>query len=153
MSDELFPIEAVSQDSPKVAWMRKHGVKTHYSPHCESDDDGGPWAAWERSNYPNGDADGIPRDPELCGYGMTEDEAIRNMAAINRIPLWNEEDFLKSKWMKRYAVQIKDDAGARNGGFLAFSLSNPTWKTGYGIEQDDALVDFAIKNNLEGWKL
>lgn len=54
-------------------------------------------------------------------------------------------------WMKRYVVQVKDDAGSRNGGMLAFSQSNPTWKTGYGATEDDAITDFAKRNGIKLW--
>ncbi len=54
-------------------------------------------------------------------------------------------------WMKRYVVQVKDDAGSRNGGKLAFSQNNPQWSTGYGITEDAAINDFASKNKINLW--
>lgn len=144
---ELFPPHEVAKDSPRMTWIQKHGVKTHHAPHCGDS----PWCAWERSNYPDGDEKGIPNNPELCGYGMTEAEAIQDMAKINRIPMWSEEDFLKNKWISRYAVQIREDEGKRNGGKLAFSLSNPQWKTGYGATEDDAITDFVKRNGIKLW--
>lgn len=31
MSDELFPAEQVTMDSPRLAWMKRHGIITYYS--------------------------------------------------------------------------------------------------------------------------
>lgn len=87
MNTELFKEHEVAKDSPRVVWMKKHGVKTHNCPDLAPIN----WCAWERSNYPNGDENGIPNNPELCGYGPTEDDAIADMARLTKLKLWNEE--------------------------------------------------------------
>ena len=41
MTDDLFP-EAV-QDSPYVAFVKRHGIVTHY---CDGEGVEAPWSAW-----------------------------------------------------------------------------------------------------------
>ena len=87
MSDELFPAEAVTMDSPRLAWMKRHEIRTWFSESVEPED--GPWIAWLRSNA--GDEDGIPRDLDACGYGDTEEGALGDLARRHNFHLWNEE--------------------------------------------------------------
>lgn len=87
-SDELFPTEAVQMDSPRLAWMKRHEIRTWFSKHIDPED--GPWIAWLRSNA--GEEDGIPRDLDACGYGVTEDEALQSLARRHKFRLWNEEE-------------------------------------------------------------
>jgi hypothetical protein len=85
MSDELFSTEAVAMLSPRLAWIKKHGVRLHHSPSEYPDST---WCAWFPDNE---EIEGIPEREDLCGYGMTEDEAICALATIYDMRLWNEE--------------------------------------------------------------
>lgn len=97
--EELFPAESVAMDSPKLAWMKRHGVITFYysSPNCEPT-----WFAGFHSWWPylkglnffaeetghNGDS--------RVGEGVTEDDAIASLLTCGEarekgINLWNEE--------------------------------------------------------------
>ena len=84
MSDELFTDSAVSMDSPRLRWMKKHGVQTR--------PDGDGYIAWI------GDLDEAIEhggaDPEAGGYAeaSTEDDAILLIAQANHLRLWNEEE-------------------------------------------------------------
>lgn len=83
--NELFPEEEVRMDSPMLAWKKKHGVYTSYFFGAE---DG--WLPWLASF---GEPDGT-MDPDACGFGKTEEEAMRDLAYIHRhkgIKCWNEE--------------------------------------------------------------
>ena len=80
MSDTLFDMP--DDPSPRLKWMREQGVKTHHAPHCEDS----PWCAWFWDNCENG----LPIDPERCGYGMTEQDAVVDLAKKNNVKLWNE---------------------------------------------------------------
>lgn len=81
--NELFDIP--EQLSPRLAWIQKHDVRTHFSTACPES----PWSAWLPANQPN--PDGIPADPEACGYGMKQDDAIADLARKSNLRLWNEE--------------------------------------------------------------
>jgi hypothetical protein len=95
MSDELFPPEAVAMDSPRLAWIKRHGIVTFHS--CPSDE----WSTWmagiqewhpektdaadfffEETSH-NGDT--------RIGEGNTEDEAIAHLCRRHGVRLWNEE--------------------------------------------------------------
>lgn len=81
MTDELFEVE--ESLSPRLAWMQKHKIRTHHAPWVEE----APWSAWHPDNESE---EGLPMDPEACGYGMNEDEAIVDLAKKLNIKLWNE---------------------------------------------------------------
>ena len=85
--DLLFPSESITQDSPRLAWVKKHEVRTWFTKSFT--EEGTPWCAW----FPDNESEpgGIPDDPEACGYGMTEEEAMRDLAVRYKVPLWNEE--------------------------------------------------------------
>jgi hypothetical protein len=85
MSDELFSTDSGAMLSPRLAWIKKHGVRLHHSP---IEYPGNPWCAWFPDNEEIG---GIPDRDDLCGYGATEDEAICELAKIYNLKLWNEE--------------------------------------------------------------
>jgi hypothetical protein len=84
MSDELFQVEPVL--SPRLKWMQTYGVKTHYAHHMV---DELPWSAWTASNA-SIDGDGMPKDPEMAGYGDSETEALLDLMANNNLPHWNQ---------------------------------------------------------------
>lgn len=81
MNDMLFEVER--QDSPRLAWMKKHAIRTHHTPGME---DELPWIAWHGANH---GPDGIPLNPSRCGYGDTEADAIADLARRIGIHLWN----------------------------------------------------------------
>ena len=76
---ELFPIESVRMDSPKLAWMKRHGIITlHHRPgHCPAT-----WLAGFQTWWP--DLHGVHFFAEetahngdsRIGEGDTEDEAL-----------------------------------------------------------------------------
>jgi hypothetical protein len=78
---ELFDIPETL--SPRLRWIREHKVRTHHAPWCEDE----PWSAWTPANE---SPEGLPMDPEACGYCMTEDEAIVELAKKLNLKLWNE---------------------------------------------------------------
>lgn len=84
---DLFQPEETAQLSPRLKWMQEPQVKTHYCAAFVGDGD--PWCAWDSKNEYKGDG-GVPYDPDACGYGQTEDEAIVEFARINNLRLWNE---------------------------------------------------------------
>lgn len=84
MSDELFTDAAVAMDSPRLRWMKKHGVQTRYDGDC--------YIAWVGYFYEaighGGD------DPDAFGYAeaSTEDDAILLLAKAKGLRLWNEDE-------------------------------------------------------------
>lgn len=85
MNDELFPAEAVTMDSPRLAWMKRHEIYTQYTVNCGPE----PWAAWWGQRNP---VEFIERheDPEVMGYGATEEAALVDLAIKWDFKLWNE---------------------------------------------------------------
>jgi hypothetical protein len=87
MSD-LFPIPETL--SPRLAWMRENRVRTHYQIKFEGMNDGQPdpnmlpWCAW----LPSNDDNTIPKDPDLCGYGATEIDALMDLVAVTGVKGW-----------------------------------------------------------------
>lgn len=82
MTDELFPISAVSKESPKLVWIRRHGIKTNFDDSLELEEH--PWSAWQ------GNLD-YAIEADNFGTGETEEDAIVNWARRNEVRLWNEE--------------------------------------------------------------
>jgi hypothetical protein len=85
MCAELFKPESVMMPSPRLAWLDKHGVRTHFARHCPGD----PWCAWFGTVDPvsfNEEHGG-----EAFGYGKSEDQAISALAKKQGWKLWNEE--------------------------------------------------------------
>lgn len=77
---ELFPDDTVEAESPRLAWMKKHGIRT-----AENKLKGialeRTWSAWfAKFEYEYG-----------VHYGATEDEALAALARSCEIKLWNEE--------------------------------------------------------------
>jgi hypothetical protein len=92
--NELFPIESVTQDSPRLAWLKRHNLETECIPEggpgVESPETGEDIPAWicrVRKQHPNFST---YCDREIGG-GNTEDDAIADFARNAGIPLWNEE--------------------------------------------------------------
>ena len=73
MSDNLFEIPETP--SPRLQWMRKHGVKTEKT---EFVDFHQPEHAWKAESA------------GMVGVGPTEDDAIVDLAKKNNLKLWNE---------------------------------------------------------------
>jgi hypothetical protein len=100
MNDELFPVESVQMDSPRLAWIKKYGVVTYHSlpngdDHC--------WFAGFQEWWPTltNPVDFFCKETGCNGdqnltEGETEDEAIIKLALYNEIPLWNEAEFVKN---------------------------------------------------------
>jgi hypothetical protein len=83
MSD-LFPIPETL--SPRLAWMRENRVRTHFNQSFADakDKEAQPWCAW----LPSNDDNTIPKDPDLCGYGATEIDALLDLVAVTRVKGW-----------------------------------------------------------------
>jgi len=85
MSDELFPFDDVRMDSPKLAWMKKHGVRVVQHDWTGTDFEGSDEPRWQA-------VIGGYRNPHYCIRMDTEDEAIEEAAMVLGVPLWNEDD-------------------------------------------------------------
>ena len=92
----LFDMNAVKQDSPRIAWIKKHGVITYHS--LPKDPDYSSWFAgfqkwWPHEKKPHAffcEETGKYGGSRM-GEGKTEEEAIIDLAQGWGIPLWNEE--------------------------------------------------------------
>lgn len=92
-SDELFPAEAVQMDSPKLAWLKKHGLETQrneFAGEFSEEWDDGETPAWV-CRVVKDSADMSSYRPREIAGGKTEEEACAELALIRGIPLWNEE--------------------------------------------------------------
>lgn len=115
MSDELFPVADVTHESPRLAWLKRHGVITFLS--LPNDPEYRLWmAGLRRWTTEFTDCNATPENIEpfdfffhetghngdyRMGYGDTEHEAIASLAKRERIPLWNEEEFASMTAQKR----------------------------------------------------
>ena len=81
---ELFEIPV--SESPRLKWLKKHRISTHKSSPVPDDED--PWNAWV------GDLSEAIEDDRVC-TGMTEDDALCDLARQLGLRLWNEEEVLK----------------------------------------------------------
>lgn len=70
MSDELFPPESVAVDSPRLAWCKARGVRTHERPNC--------WTVWQEAA------------PMQCFTAFELDDALAQLAEKNNWKTWNE---------------------------------------------------------------
>lgn len=86
MSDQLFNVP--ESLSPRLAWLKKHGVRLHHNPSEFPDD---PWCVWLPENE-QVETPGIPAREDLCGFGATEEDALCELAKIHNLKLWNEEE-------------------------------------------------------------
>jgi hypothetical protein len=80
--DELFAAKEVEQDSPRLAWRKRHCILAKKSKLL-------PWAAWFARDSEIGDIP--PDDPRRVGHGESEWEAIVDLAIKHGVKLWNEE--------------------------------------------------------------
>lgn len=78
MTDFLFDVPP--QDSPRLAWMKRHGVVTWMVQGCDVD----PWCASTEEQVKKCDTEGL-------GTGDTEDDALADFARRRNLRLWNEE--------------------------------------------------------------
>ena len=91
MNPELFPIP--ESLSPKLAWLKKHGLVTHYfevlQEGAESPETGEelyPWTCMDRRPNPNHSI-----KEGIVGVGETEEEACMDYARKNDILHWTLE--------------------------------------------------------------
>ena len=99
MSNELFDESEVRMDSPKLAWMKRHGIISHALPRPGMKP---LWVAGFREWRPGlKEADFFPKeiienDFSRIGEGEAEEEALGDLmtshhALTRKIKLWNEE--------------------------------------------------------------
>ena len=79
---ELFSLP--EQLSPRLAWMRKHKINTHYIEWSRKH-----WA-WTGNIDPSKLLNDAPADAYFAVAG-TQEEALADHAKIRGIKLWNEE--------------------------------------------------------------
>lgn len=105
---ELFPAEAVTMDSPRLAWCKRHNAVTFHSliePAV--------WMAGFSQNPVAAGDDAAQWMFEECGAhgssrvgeGDTEDEALAEAARIHGIRLWNEEESPEPKNTQPHDVE------------------------------------------------
>lgn len=93
MKNDLFP--EARQLSPRLQWKAEHGILTHFFPHAER---GQQWMAIRPLPEDAGlsIAECMARhcriydEGGLIGYGDTQEESERDLAAKLNLPLWNE---------------------------------------------------------------
>ena len=92
--NELFPVESVMVDSPRLRWMKRHNLETEHIPEggpgveCpETGEDVPAWVCRVKKPHPNFST----YCPREIGGGDTELDAIADFAKNAGIPLWNEE--------------------------------------------------------------
>ncbi len=84
---ELFPASEVASESPRLRWIREHGLRCAFANYTDA----------EREEMEAGDSlcppwscyhpDQMPGEGE---HGSTADEACANYAAAHGLKLWNE---------------------------------------------------------------
>lgn len=72
--DNLFKTEEVEMKSPRLVWMDKHDliVSKRWNDNLNC------WAAWSSKSA-------------TVGFGLTEEEALRDWAVKRNVLAWNEE--------------------------------------------------------------
>ena len=96
MSDELFPPESVTMDSPRIAWMKRHGITVvcHDWTGTDFENTAEPrWQAFSSNAFRRqGPSFRHPviwaNEGDRCD---TEDEAVVALAQEMGLKLWNEE--------------------------------------------------------------
>ena len=92
-ADGEMLFDVPEQLSPRLAWMKRHHVKTQFFKQNKIGDkdefgnDNWPWYAFDETSEEN------LFGRELCG-GATEDDAIAEFARRNKLKMWNEEKFV-----------------------------------------------------------
>ena len=80
MSEELFPPDQISVDSPRIKWMKNHGIECY---EIGEDEDGDPqWVARARK-----------KENEACFHvvtKMSQDWALESLAWKLGIPDWRQ---------------------------------------------------------------
>lgn len=76
---ELFPSASVTTVSPRLAWIKKHAIRTYKNQLVDIAVDR-QWIALS-----------VDFGPGIHAYGATEDEALAALATTHGIKLWNEE--------------------------------------------------------------
>ena len=97
MTEELFPPESVAMDSPRLAWLKRHGCITmSFEPH-QRFGEFDRWIAGFAEGVAGKDAiaqwfcEECGKNGETTiGMGATEDEAIAELAIRYGVRLWNE---------------------------------------------------------------
>ena len=93
MPDELFPPETVAGDSPRLRFIKQHGIQVHSIPNVQPDDEVEetgeplwPWYVWTSGE----DAAPTYQDAHHGdrATGWTLDEALLKLAAKKRWPRW-----------------------------------------------------------------
>ena len=91
---ELFPTEDTSQQSPKMAWMRKHNIRTKY----RDDLPASMLHKWEA--YYGDYAAAVRNTVDDCAneelsltlaMHSTESAALENLALNRGLPMWHSE--------------------------------------------------------------
>lgn len=93
MSD-LFTIP--ESKSPRLLWMERHELLTHY---CDFEEPDSRWMCIQPLPEDKGETIGecmarncrLYEEANLIGYGATEIEALQDWAVKLKIKLWNEE--------------------------------------------------------------
>lgn len=95
-NDELFPAEAVTMDSPRLAWMKRHGISVIQHDWTGTDFENTDEPRWQarsekafRIQGPSCKRPVIWTNRGPCCD--TEDQAIEAIAKDMGIRLWNEE--------------------------------------------------------------
>lgn len=82
MTNDLFP--DCKQDSPRLAWMKRHDISVRQMTDFEHCLFAGRFAALKK----------LDNEYFQTGIGETEDEAISSLAEQLGIPPWNEEAYI-----------------------------------------------------------
>ena len=89
---EMFPPDTVAMDSPKLAWLKRHGVTVIKHNFAGTDIEGSDEPTFEACGWHSW-TDKCGRDHETQnGWGYDEDEALQNLAKHCGWKLWNEEN-------------------------------------------------------------
>jgi hypothetical protein len=88
---ELFPTEEMEVPSPRLAWIKQHGITVRRNP--KIDEDLGQWECWS-GNYEEASDKQMSDCPDLDGpffvAEQSEEAALVQYAISNNIRLWNE---------------------------------------------------------------
>lgn len=76
--DTLFPVAL--QDSPRLAWLKKHKIKTRHYPGVD-DEPSGFVISFETQREVG----------ESFHFGITEDDALADWSRKNGVRMWHEE--------------------------------------------------------------